>query len=247
MTVLNIGWALARLEDFIEAVEANNSIIPAIPLTSEHHALRRKMAATAVAAEKILDRIVPHWRSEIKTGFTDDQWGQRRELCVRAMEELRMQDAFEENLGENAPVLNAAQLHHWVWDAAKPLWISGHFAEAVRAASIVVNARTQEKLNRRDIAESDLFAQAFTMDAPKRGAPRLRLMDNDGSKTYQSLHQGVAAFARGCYAAIRNPISHDVHGEFNEYEALEKLAAFSILAKWVDGARTEEAEPQVEN
>lgn len=241
MTVLNIGWALARLESFIEAVEANNSIAPTIPPTSEYNSSRRKMESTAVAAEKILDRILPHWRSELRTGFTDNPWTQRKEFCVRAMEELRMQDEFEENLGENSPILNAAQLHPWVWDAAKPLWISGHFAEAVRAASVVVNARTQEKLSRRNIAETDLFAQAFTTDAPKEGASRLRLMDNDGSKTYQSLHQGVAAFARGCYAAIRNPISHEVQEEFTEYEALEQLAAFSILAKWVDRARVEAA------
>lgn len=48
---------------------------------------------------------------------------------------------------------------------------------------------------------------------------------------------GVRAFAEGCFAAIRNPNSHeDGLPELPEHEALEQLAAFSLLARWVDGA-----------
>ncbi|RBO83086.1 TIGR02391 family protein [Nocardia puris] len=239
MTSLNTRWAIARLEAFVEAVEQYNSLAPTIPPTAENNEKKRKMESASVAAEKILDRIIPTWRTELKTGMMDNVWSQRKEFCVRAIEEIQMQNEFDANLGDNAPSLNANQLHDWVWEAAKPLWMSGHFSEAVRAASVVVNARTQDKVGRREVSESDLFAQAFTLDAPKTGAPRLRIMENDGSKTYQSIHQGAAAFARGCYAAIRNPISHTVHEQISEHEALEHLAAFSILAKWVSRAIVE--------
>ena len=40
---------------------------------------------------------------------------------------------------------------------------------------------------------------------------------------------------RGCFAGIRNPLAHDL-GELSEDEALEQLAAFSVLARWVDDA-----------
>ncbi|MFI1679106.1 TIGR02391 family protein [Streptomyces sp. NPDC020607] len=45
------------------------------------------------------------------------------------------------------------------------------------------------------------------------------------------------SFAEGCFAAIRNPSSHeDGLPELPEHEALEQLAAFSGLARWVDAA-----------
>ncbi len=44
-------------------------------------------------------------------------------------------------------------------------------------------------------------------------------------------------FADGCYTAIRNPAAHEVQEELTEDEALEQLAAFSVLARWVDQAK----------
>lgn len=85
-----------------------------------------------------------------------------------------------------------------------------------------------------------LFQNVFSKDAPKPGQPRLRLMTDDGSDTFHSIQCGAAAFAEGCYAGIRNPNSHeDGLPELPEHEALEQLAAFSVLARWVDTAALE--------
>ncbi|MFD7980562.1 TIGR02391 family protein [Streptomyces sp. NPDC059071] len=85
--------------------------------------------------------------------------------------------------------------------------------------------------------ETALFVNVFSKDDPKPGQPRLRLMTDDGSDTFRSVHRGAAAFAEGCFAGIRNPNSHeDGLPELPEHEALEQLAAFSVLARWVDGA-----------
>jgi hypothetical protein len=65
--------------------------------------------------------------------------------------------------------------------------------------------------------------------------PRLRVMTDDGSSTFKSLHRGVMALAEGCYAALRNPISHE-SGELSADHGLEQLACFSVLARWVDDA-----------
>jgi len=105
----------------------------------------------------------------------------------------------------------------------------------VQAACIKLNAETQNKVGRRDITEADLFKQAFSDDPPKPGKPRLRVIPDDESKTAASVHRGIRAYAEGCYAAIRNPISHQP-GELPEHEALEQLAALSVLARWVDAA-----------
>ncbi|MEV6845402.1 TIGR02391 family protein [Actinoplanes sp. NPDC051411] len=109
------------------------------------------------------------------------------------------------------------------------------------AAAIRVNSETQANLGRVDVSETKLFNEAFSVDAPKPGAPRLRLMPDDGSDTYKSLHRGARAFAEGLYAGIRNPGMHTPPpaGGGVEQLALEQLAAFSLLARWVDQATVE--------
>ncbi|WP_405807219.1 TIGR02391 family protein [Streptomyces sp. NBC_01187] len=101
-----------------------------------------------------------------------------------------------------------------------------------------VNAETQNKARRRDASETALFQSVFSKDAPKSGQPRLRLMADDGSDTFDSVHRGAMAFAEACYAGIPNPDSHeDGLPEPPEHEALEQLAAFSVPARRVDQAQ----------
>ncbi|MFI8767403.1 TIGR02391 family protein [Streptomyces sp. NPDC053792] len=65
-------------------------------------------------------------------------------------------------------------------------------------------------------------------------------MADDGSDTFRSVHRGAAAFAEGCFAGIRHPNSHEAGlPELPEHEALEQLASFSVLARWVDQASVE--------
>lgn len=195
----------------------------------------------AAVVEQILDRVVAGWRTAGPVLHSrHDRWDNHVEAARRAQVLLRRQDEVQEKLGDNAPQLDAGQMHPWIWDGARSLWQSGHFREAVGAAARKVNAEVQNKVGRRDISETDLFKQVFTLDPPQPGKPRLRMAPNDGSKTFQSVHRGAAAFAEGCYAAMRNPISH-IAGELPEAEALEQLAAFSVLARWVDGATIESA------
>lgn len=60
-------------------------------------------------------------------------------------------------------------------------------------------------------------------------------MSDDGGDTFRSVHRGAAAFAEGCYTGIRHPNGHeDGLPELPEHEALEQLAALSVLARWVD-------------
>ena len=99
-----------------------------------------------------------------------------------------------------------------------------------------INAETQNKLGVRDVSETALFQMAFSADDPTSAKPRLRLPADDGGRTALSVRRGVMAFAEGCYAAIRNPASHDVQDELPEHQALEELAAFSVLARWIDDA-----------
>jgi hypothetical protein len=191
--------------------------------------------------EQILARVVPDWQDRIKGYEADfDHWDKYRLVAHRGLAQLGRQQELAENLGESAPNLNAAQMHRWIWDGARSLWESRHFREAVAAAAVKLNAETQNKVGRFDLSETKLFQEVFSLKAPEPKKPRLRLMPDDGSDTYKSLHEGAIAFATGCYRAIRNPTAHVV-GILPEAEALEQLAAFSVLARWVDAAELDEA------
>lgn len=184
--------------------------------------------------EQILDRVLPGWRAERPSDDSDFAW--LRDQASRAKAVLQRSDELAEKLGDNAPDMDAANLHPWAWENGRTYWNSGHFHQAVMQAAIRVNAGTQAKLCRMDISETALFNEAFSLSEPKSGAPRLRLMEDDGSKTYENLHRGARAFAEGLYAAIRNPGMHTPSKGGEEQLALEQLAAFSLLARWVDQA-----------
>ncbi|NKR88858.1 restriction endonuclease [Rhodococcus hoagii] len=233
---MNTEWAIEQLDDFIKATTV--TFVPSPPRSVGFHSYETadpedEIVKRAQVVEQILDRVVPGWRSEIKKKDRQ-KWSVHYEASIRAREALLRADEVRKNLGENAPDLSAAALHPWIWSGASSLWQSGHYREAVGGAIRKLNAETQNKVGRRDVSETNLFKQAFSMDQPKADAARLRRMKDDGSDTYKSVQRGVMTFAEGIFAGIRNPLSHEVDQELSEQEALEYLAALSVLARWVD-------------
>ncbi len=238
---MNAEWAIDQLDNFIKATTV--TYVPSPPNSIGFHSYRTnesedEVVKRAQITEQILERVVPGWRSDIEKKDRQ-KWSVHYEAAVRAREELVRADEVKQNLGENAPELSAAELHAWVWGGAKSLWQSGHFREAVEGAIKKLNAETQNKVGRRDVSETDLFKQAFSLDEPKAGKSRLRRMKDDGSDTYKSVQRGAMAFSEGVFAGIRNPLSHEADQEFSEQAGLEYLAALSVLARWVDESEVE--------
>lgn len=240
---MNVEWAIAELDKFISQTvmrNASSSSDGAVYITARNNTAASDADVTkqAQVVEKIFDRVIPGWREDI-TNSKNNRWTRHREAAIRAREELVRAEEVKANLGENAPELSAAELHSWTWSGASSLWQSGHFREAVEGAIRKLNAETQNKVGRRDVSETDLFKQAFSLDEPKPGKSRLRRMKDDGSDTYKSVQRGAMTFAEGVFAGIRNPLSHEADQELSEQEALEYLASLSVLARWVDGANVE--------
>jgi hypothetical protein len=244
MAGMDTDWALAELGSFLKVTELYRpSDPPGVLVATSRRSNRGSQAeivASAEVVERIFDRVIRDWRTSVPDGRNAkvNRWCQHIETAQRVKAKLQRQAEVVEKLGDNAPQLNAAHLHPWIWDGARSLWESEHYREAVAGAAIKLNAETQNKTGRKDLSETDLFKQVFSLDAPKPGAPRLRVLPNDGSKTYSSIQRGMSCFAEGCYAAIRNPVSHTA-GELSEDVALEQLAAFSVLARWVDDGTLE--------
>ena len=247
MTGLNVEWALRELDKFIlQTVMHNGSSSGggAVFITSADYtaASDAEITRQAPVVEKILDRVIPRWRTEVPDTSANNRWARHREAALRAREQLARQQEIEANLGENAPQISAAALHPWVWSGAASLWQSGHYHSAVEDAAKKVNAETQNKAGRRDVSETDLFKQAFSLDAAAPGKARLRRMTPDGSDTYKSVQRGAMALAEGIFAGIRNPLSHEADQELDEQVGLEYLAALSVLARWVDDSSVERAQ-----
>ena len=240
---MDTDWAIKKLDDFL-ALTANafqtgkaKLIAPALAAGRETVGTDEEIVVAADTVDQNLDRVFPDWRTRTPQNWSG-RWEQRREAVTIARARLVTQEEIAEKLGDVGPWLAAVGLHRWVWEAARSQWASGHYADAVDAAARSVNSWLQNKIGRRDVSEKDLVRQAWTLEAPVSGKPRLRVMEKDGSDTYKSVHEGIADFGSGCFKAIRNPLAHlpQHEIEMSEQVALESLASLSRLARWIDDA-----------
>lgn len=132
---MDVEWALSELRDFIELTTlrqpASGGGIVYMGDFASPVGRSSDIIAAAQVVEKILDRVIPRWRTEVP----DDgkkRWARHRQAAIRAVTELERQAEIGERLGDNAPTISAGGLHPWVWEAARSLWQSGHYREAVR-------------------------------------------------------------------------------------------------------------------
>ena len=114
----------------------------------------------------------------------------------------------------------------------------------MHVAALAVALRTQKKVAPIDSDGMDLYAAVFSTADPRQEAPRLRFPDIDKSKhrkLWLTAHKAAQHFAMGC-AQIVGVQSHPFDSP-TEHEALEQLAALSVLARWVDACRVVRAAP----
>lgn len=230
LVLMNSEWALGELRQFLALLAYRDG--PGL-YAATYVGTDDEITAQKAVVERIWTKVIGS--NSGSPVVPNDRYRRDREWAITCLETIKRDAEIRENLGEDAPDLNAGKMHAWVWEGAQSLWASGHFSEAVEGAAKKLNAETQNKVGRRDVSETDLFNQSFGDDTPQADRPRLRLPDDDDGKTSKSIRRGIRAFAEGSFAAIRNPAAHD-GTELSETEALEQLAALSILARWVDRA-----------
>ncbi|TFC06697.1 restriction endonuclease [Cryobacterium sp. MDB2-33-2] len=235
---MNNEWALLQLDEFIALTSLYQPPpTPGIVFIGDDRNTRgseEQIVASAQVVEQVLTHVLPLWCQEI-AGDTSGRWQQHHQAARRAVVSIHRAAEVAENLGENAPTLNAAGFHPWAWEGARSLWQSGHYREAVRSATVKINAELQNKVGIRSTSETALFQLVFSNDPARGTTLRLRPAGDDGGKTSLSVRRGIVALAEACYGAIRNPASHD-EGETAEQVALEQLATLSVLARAVDEA-----------
>ena len=241
MGLANDAAALEALYEFEELLLLDNQ---------EYHAgksltHRWDLQKMQPLIEQIAARIDPDNAGRLKEAESGWGWHKAHSETLRLIGILEQQTDYLRILGPVGavgPALAADRLHRWVWNAAISLWDGGQFKQAVHAAATTVEEQTQLRLDRGDLSGADLYTQAFKVG--KVGEPpdgrRLRFNhleeltgDAKRNRSWVSAHEGAMHFGRGCAQGIRNLNAHGT-GELPEQEALEYLAALSVLARWVD-------------
>jgi len=143
-------------------------------------------------------------------------------------------------LGPQGPTLAAATMHRWVWDLAAELWDNGHRREAVQAAATsLFDTQLPVKLGARSGNPRDLVSQAFSLDPPQPGKPRLRIPGYaENTPAWNDAHDGAKFLGLACVAGVRNLSTHTTN-QPEEVVALEELAMLSRFARSVEDSNLE--------
>jgi hypothetical protein len=236
---VNTEWAIAQLKEYrrlIDEIDATNNSTHRAPLIEDlHHRF------TTVAA--IMNEVRPNSgkAAQVPVRGHAVNTSTARIAVTWIIGDLERAEEREANMQTSAPKLSADALHPWVWDAARSLWDTGHYRQAVSQAATIINNHVQQIVRRRDVSDSELLTSVFSEQPPKGGQPRLRWPGDPNDKTVKSMNAGLARFAPGAFMTIRNVATHETD-ELSQQTALEQLAVLSQLARWVEQCDIEEAQ-----
>lgn len=149
----------------------------------------------------------------------DQAIGRLESFAIRAESEL-------------PPNVGVVSMHPLIWGAAGPLWRDRHYRQAVTAAAESLIAQVKARTGRNDISETSLWQETFSSKPAEIGRPRLRWPGDQTDRSVISMNDGLRQFAAGAQLTIRNTAAHGTES-MSEQEGLERLAALSLLARWV--------------
>lgn len=146
----------------------------------------------------------------------------------------------EANGASELPGFAPSQLHPLIWSAAADHWTTHKRRVAVREAAEALTGHWRDLLGRSDVDGTAFWEQTLSSGAPEPGRPKLVWPGSDEDKTVKSVRGGMRPMAKalsdlatGVTLAIRNVTTH-AGGELSEQEGLERLAAYSYLARLLD-------------
>lgn len=246
----SLRWATERLTEFIDASSKVHVPPPSGVISGGSYRTKSpddEVVRQWALVERILARYLPDWTTRVQPpdGYKRPgyRWREQREAAVLCLAAIEAEADVQKHLADTGPLLAAGGMHPWVWEAARPAWEVGNYDDAIDAAARNLNSRLRAKVGRRDIGEGDLIAQVSSEKPGDEANPRLRLQLPDalGAKTVSSIYAGISAFGKGLFQAVRNPLAHEAPDAMvlSEPEALESLAALSLLARWIDRARVQ--------
>lgn len=146
----------------------------------------------------------------------------------------------ESRTDADLPAFAPAQFHPVVWAGASAHWTTHQYRVAVREAAEGLTVHWKERLSRSDVDDTVFWQQTLSPGAPEPGKPKLVWPGSTDDKTVKSMRGGLEplakalnALATGLNLTVRNVTTH-TRSELSEQEAMERLAAYSYLARLLD-------------
>ena len=138
------------------------------------------------------------------------------------------------------PAFSPALMHPVVWSGAAAHWTSHQYRVAVREAAEALTVHWKQRLNRHDVDDTPFWQQTLSPGDPEPGKPKVRWPGDTDDKTTKSMRGGLEPLAKslnslatGLNLTVRNVTTH-TREELSEQEAMERLAAYSYLARLLD-------------
>jgi hypothetical protein len=237
---VDYDWIERELQSFVAAIDSYRGRVNSrgqivVPPVAEEELLQR-----SAAMREVVDAVAPGRTWMLGQRGRTNTFDHVRELALEALGIVRAREDHQKHLATSGPRLAADGFHPWVWLPVASLWDTGHYRSAVQAAATSVDLHLQALLGRRDITGTALAREALGVEAPVAGKPRLRVPGDRSARSWKSQQAGLRDFAAGCFEAVRNPAVHEL-AELGEEAALERLAALSLLARWLEACEIESA------
>lgn len=138
------------------------------------------------------------------------------------------------------PGFSPAELHKVIWAAAAAHWTTHQYRVAVREAAEALTIHWKNRLGRNDVDDTMFWQQTLSAGEPLPDRPKLVWPGEPSDKTTKSMRGGLEPMAKaltnlatGVNLTVRNVTTH-TRDEFTEQEAMERLAAYSYLARLLD-------------
>lgn len=154
----------------------------------------------------------------------------------------------EAAVGSDVPAFSPASMHPVVWAGAAVHWTSHQYRVAVREAAEALVVHWKERLGRNDVDDTPFWQQTLSAGPAEPGRPKLRWPGDAEDKTTKSMRGGLEPLAKslnglatGLNLTIRNVATH-TRVDFTEQEAMERLAAYSYLARLLDQCEIDRVE-----
>lgn len=145
------------------------------------------------------------------------------------------------------PGFAPSQLHPLIWSAAAAHWTTHQYRVAVREASEALTVHWKTRLGRKDVDDTVFWQQTLAPGEPSPEKPKLVWPGDTTDKTTKSMRGGLEPLAKalnslatGLNLTVRNVTTH-TRDELTEQEAMERLAAYSYLARLLDKCEVREA------
>lgn len=146
------------------------------------------------------------------------------------------------------PSFAPAQFHPVVWAGAAAHWTTHQYRVAVREAAEGLTVHWKERLGRNNVDDTVFWQQTLAPGTGESGRPKLVWPGEREDKTVKSMRGGLEplakslnALATGLNLTVRNVTTH-TRAELSEQEAMERLAAYSYLARLLDRCEIDRGE-----